>query len=114
MQGTQLNTIGSGKLDHCYATCIGVVDDLHGNGVFKGRDLYKWGRCPMMCVIVCMCVWVYMYVVCVHTYVLMCVYICVHVMVESEHHNEAGHSEFHIQKWPIHRRSSCFLFQIEF
>ena len=20
----------------------------------------------------------------------------------------------HIQKWPIHRRSSCFLFQIEF
>ena len=22
--------------------------------------------------------------------------------------------ELHIQKWPIHRRSSCFLFQIEF
>ena len=21
---------------------------------------------------------------------------------------------YHIQKWPIHRRSSCFLFQIEF
>ena len=79
MQGTQLNTIGSGKLDHCYASCIGVVDDLHGNGLFKGRDLYKWGRCPMMCVIVCMCVWVYMYVcMCIH--MCLCVFIYVHVM----------------------------------
>ena len=24
------------------------------------------------------------------------------------------HKGTHIQKWPIHRRSSCFLFQIEF
>ena len=48
MLSTQLSTIGSGKLDHCYATCIGVVDDLCGDGVLKGRDLYKWGEVPIM------------------------------------------------------------------
>ena len=76
MQGTQLNTIGSGKLDHCYASCIGVVDDLRGDGVFKGHDLYKWGEVPhdgcvethlfRLCVYVCNCVWVYMCYVCLY------------------------------------------------
>ena len=36
------------------------------------------------------------------------------IPLEAEALSLGSHAESgHIQKWPIHRRSSCFLFQIE-
>ena len=69
---THLVTTGSGQVDHCGSICIGVVDDLYGDGGFEGCDNVdqegpqKVGEVPhdgsvearlsrLWCVCVCVC-----------------------------------------------------------